>query len=81
MMAMRILETSRMIDLWCQIKHVYQGLGRASKGWIAVLQNDEFSLGQAGHGQNCQSFVACPFQAGLPQEIRLSPWEETKSTT
>jgi len=35
---MRILETSRMIDLWCQIKHVYQGLGRPSKGWIAVLQ-------------------------------------------
>jgi cytochrome c len=38
MMAMRILETSRMIDLWCQIKHVYQGLGRPSEGWIAVLK-------------------------------------------
>jgi cytochrome c len=37
-MAMRILETSRMIDLWCQIKHVYQGLGRPSEGWIAVLK-------------------------------------------
>jgi cytochrome c len=38
MMAMRILETPRMIDLWCQIKHVYQGLGRPSEGWIAVLK-------------------------------------------
>src|SRR3954471_6806011 len=38
MMAMRILETSRMVDLWCQIKHVYQGLGRPSEGWIAVLK-------------------------------------------
>jgi len=37
-MAMRILETSRMIDLWWQIKHVYQGLGRPSEGWIAALQ-------------------------------------------
>jgi cytochrome c len=27
-----------MIDLWCQIKHVYQGLGRPSKGWIAILK-------------------------------------------
>src|SRR3954451_2165083 len=38
MMAMRILETSRMINLWCQIKHVYQGLGRPSEGRIAILQ-------------------------------------------
>jgi len=37
-MAMRILKASRMIDLLCQIKHVYQGLGRPSEGRIATLQ-------------------------------------------
>jgi len=30
--------------------------------------NDEFSLGQVGNGETCQGFVACPIQAGLPQE-------------
>jgi cytochrome c len=38
MMAMRVLQAPRINDLWWQIKHVYRGLGRPSKGWIATVQ-------------------------------------------
>jgi cytochrome c len=42
------------------------------------LANEEFSLGQVGHGETCQGFVACPIQAALPQETRPSTWEENE---
>src|SRR5437879_1412480 len=38
MMAMRIPPSPANSDLWWQIKHVYQGLGRPSEGGIATRQ-------------------------------------------
>jgi hypothetical protein len=80
MMAMRILETSRMIDLWCQIKHVYQGLGRPSEGWIEVLQMTSSLWDKPAMGKTVKVSWLVHSKRACHKKNRLSPREETKST-
>jgi cytochrome c len=56
---------------------IYDGKSSTStKVWVGYPKvalprfKRQFSLGQVGNGETCQGFVACPIQAGLPQEIR-----------
>jgi cytochrome c len=51
-------------DLLRQINHVCTCFSAPAEGRIAPPRNGEFSLGQAGGLETCQSFVACPVQAG-----------------
>jgi hypothetical protein len=69
-----------MIDLWCQIKHVYQGLGRPSEGWIEVLQMTSSLWDKPAMGKTVKVSWLVHSKRACHKKNRLSPREETKST-
>jgi len=61
-----------LADLPWQIKHVCPGLGRPQQNRNGPLQTAIVRSGQARRHETCQSFVACPIRAGLPQAGHIS---------
>jgi len=70
-----------MINLWCQIKHVYQGLGRPSEGWIAVRQMVSSLWDKPVKVKTVKVSWLVRFKRACHKKSASLTWEETKSTT
>jgi len=65
-----------------QIKHVCRALGRPSEGWIAIFLQMMSSLwDKSAMVKPVKVSWLVQFKRACHKKIRLSPREETKSTT
>jgi cytochrome c len=66
-------KVSALADLLRQINQLCTCFGEPAEGRIVPRRNGEFSLRQAGGRETCQSFVACPVQAGHATKDHYPP--------